>query len=182
MRKGEKGFALYVNIMAAVQKQPLTRQEIANKTGIGIEALNSLLKLMTEAGLLHVASVTGRQHLKRWGFDGVRSAPITRSTLLAYANLWEAINKPASVKEIALITGQHTCEVYKITKRMREAGIIHIAGWMRVMPHGIAALYLAGKGRDAEKPAPKPIAIASRDHRRRQRWGEWASVVGALAA
>lgn len=169
------GWSGYVQILAQLQRTPLTAQQIEDQLGISKNNGAKVARAMHSARLTHIASwqTTGsdRAHWRPvWGFgagpdaqrpgEGKRTwsrANNIAANLLALASVLRALAEPISIEDLAIATGCGIGSVRMMLKQARTLGLVHVAYWSPVGQRGGAptAMWCLGQRHDAPRPKPK---------------------------
>lgn len=163
-----RGFALYVDILAALQRRPRTANHLHDALGapVTICKLRRMLRRLLDAGVLRVSGwrtqyATNSHRERVYGVaDGRPSVPHplgladhpTRpmAHVTKFAAIWHELAGPCSAAEIAEACETSICIARKVVRRMVETGLLGLS--YRIEGSQRTALYERGAEVESRPP------------------------------
>lgn len=161
-KQANRGYLTYIRVLAAL---PGNAAHIAAAVGVESDQAAEFLRAMRRLGLVHICAVerVGRLALVYAAGRGVEPElgfPISRvtppATMIAFASLVEAMDRPTATAELAEITGISRSTLHPLLRKMMADGyrIARIAGWCTVDGGGAAPMFAMGSAPDAKRKPP----------------------------
>lgn len=180
-RFGYEGFA---RILARLHWRPASTKQVAESVGAkNISYLRYMMNTLHKRGFIHIREWVKESHNSkggwspRWGSGAGEDAPYPGKSaprmacgkplpnLIAFMAALECVGYgPATAIEISEYSGIYPSGVRSIIRILREANMVHVAGWAKSSgTNGVpAAQYARGRFHDVPRPAPVTSAESSR--------------------
>lgn len=190
---GRLGIVGYINILAAIYREPLTVAGIRERVGVGRTAIGYFIAGARHLRLVHIAGWQqeyNRPTLPMYAFGagqdapppalrptgkpiaGVRVSTICRPKpeVISCAAFLRAIADGATKVELAEHCGMSHCTVRLAIRALQRHRMVHVSAWIPTPgARTYTAVWQLGEGRSAARPAPQPKTVIAKRWRDAQR-------------